>query len=1609
MPGTIPAARQHLIDDIARRSRSLRGARLPVTAADFVQAYYRGVDEEDLRAADAGTFAAAAAGHLRFGATRRPGQALVRVFNPTLDADGWESPHTWVELVTEDMPFLVDSLAMVLNECGLAIQLMVHPVLLAQRDGRGRLTQLSDSDVGKGRAESWQHLAVRRTTDPARLAEVERKIRATLDDVRVSVADWPATRTRALEIARSLQAGEPGVPRGEVAEASEFLEWLADNHFTFLGYREYRLERGRSVDRLVPVPRSGLGLLRTGRGRPQPRPTQLKGEIRRRAREPALMVVTKANSVSTVHRATYLDYIGVKAFDARGEVVGERRFIGLFTSSTYSTSPREIPLLRHKVQRVIDHIGVSSVSHDGKALMHVLESHPRDELFQASVPELLRTCRGIVNLYERRRVRLFARRDPYQRFFSCLLYVPRDRYNTQALERIERILREEFAGVALESQVQISESALARLQTLVRTDPEREVTDDIGRIERRITEALRTWADQLREELHGRLPDDQAAPLMDRFGSAFPVSYQEDVTPADAIGDIQELRALPPATPALGLQLRRGAALRKSLHLRLYRRGEPIAMSDMLPLLENFDLRILNERPYRIAAQAGDNLWIQDLEVTHAGGSELDPQQVGGRFEEAFFAVRDGHAESDGFNRLVLAAGLDWRQCLVLRAICRYLLQTGIPFSQRYMESVLARHPGVAARLAWTFEARFDPELKAPTRASQLRALGRDIDEALEKVTSPDDDRILRSFRAVILATLRTNHYQRDAAGRPKSYLSFKLDPKSLPDLPKPRPMFEIWVYSPRVEGVHLRMGQVARGGIRWSDRREDFRTEVLGLMKAQNVKNTLIVPVGAKGGFVPKQMPRGSREAVQREGTECYRIFIRGLLDLSDNVRGKTVVQPAQTVRYDADDPYLVVAADKGTATFSDIANALSAEYSFWLGDAFASGGSAGYDHKKMGITAKGAWECVRRHFREFGVDTQSQDFTVAGIGDMAGDVFGNGMLLSPHIRLVAAFNHQHIFLDPEPDAARSFRERERLFDLPRSAWSDYDTRLIAKGGGIFPRDAKEIALSPQARALLGIETAKASPNDVIRSILKLRVDLLWNGGIGTYVKASWEANSAVGDRTNDAVRVDGRDLRCKVIGEGGNLGCSQLGRIEFSLRGGRMNTDFVDNSGGVDCSDHEVNIKILLKAVQEKMRLTTAARNKLLATMTDDVGALVLRDNYLQSQAISLLHANAAERLGEHAHFIRSLELDGMLDRALEFLPSSEEIEERRRTGQGLSRPELAMVLSYAKIALNSQLIQSDVPEDPYLSQELDRYFPPRLARRYGKLLGQHRLKREIIVTATTNSIVNRMGPTFVHRTQQDTGADAAAVARAYSIARESFEVREMWSAIEALDNKVAASVQYAMVQDTIALIRQVTYWLIQRHRNALGIEQQVGRLRPGIRELARAPLQWLQGIEREAFESRSAELAKAGVPADLARRIAACSALQCAPDIVELAAARRLTVDAAARAYFGIGAEFGLDWLRSRVEALDIEGHWHAVARGSLREAVYIVHRGLAQRVLDESRDRDPSRAMTNWLATHGAAAAHARGVVADIRAQQSGIDFASLSVALQAVRRLAVAEV
>ncbi|HEX6395859.1 MAG TPA: NAD-glutamate dehydrogenase domain-containing protein, partial [Steroidobacteraceae bacterium] len=999
-----------------------------------------------------------------------------------------------------------------------------------------------------------------------------------------------------------------------------------------------------------------------------------------------------------------------------------------------------------------------------------------------------------------RRVRLFARRDAFGRFYSCLVYVPRDRYNTEVRERIERIVRQRFGGTDVESQVQISDSTLARLHLLVRTPQGARVVDDIGAVEEEIAAAAATWEDRLQQALVDRGVARDAVELAGRYARMFPPAYRAEVEPAHALEDIADLEELArnPAVPQLNLRGRSGGPA-NHVHLRILRTGGLIPISDILPMLENFGLRVLEEHNYSLTALERDVV-IQDFVLEARDLKRADFAALEPLFKEAFLAAWAGEIENDGFNRLLLCAGLGAREIVVLRAYCRYLLQTGIPFSQAYMERVAVSQAALSRQLVRLFEAQFALQVRA--REAAAERIRQAILRALDKVPSLDEDRILRAYLAVIRATLRTNYYQRAADGSVKSWVSFKLDPHAIPELPLPRPKFEIFVYSPRVEGVHLRMAYVARGGLRWSDRREDFRTEVLGLMKAQNVKNTVIVPAGAKGGFYPKRLPaNGSREDIQKEGIASYQTFIRGLLDVTDNiVNGKTVVRPG-IVRRDGDDPYLVVAADKGTATFSDIANAISLEYGHWLGDAFASGGSAGYDHKGMGITARGAWECVKRHFREIGIDIQAQEFTCAGIGDMSGDVFGNGMLLSEHTRLVAAFDHRHVFIDPDPDAAASFRERQRLFKLPRSSWDDYSRKLISRGGGVWPRSAKSIPLSAEVRALLGLDSASATPVEVMRAVLRMNVDLLWNGGIGTYVKAHDETHAEARDRANDAIRADGREVRARVIGEGGNLGCTQRGRIEYAQSGGpahgggRINTDFIDNSAGVNTSDVEVNIKILLAEVMRKGNLTLAARNKLLASMTDEVAGLVLRNNYLQSQALSVLEQRARERLAEYQGLVRTLERGGHLNRAIEYLPDEEEFSERRKQRLGLTRPELSVVLAYSKIWLSDHLLDSDLPDDPYFANEVQRYFPAPLRRRYPRQIPRHRLKREIVATQTTNSLVNRMGPVFVTRAQEDTGAEASVIARAYTIAREVFAMRELWVDIEALDNRVPAEVQYGM----------------------------------------------------------------------------------------------------------------------------------------------------------------------------------------------------------------------
>jgi glutamate dehydrogenase len=1578
-----------------------------VEFAQFLRGFYANVEQEDLAAQDSNQLAAAAWSHLAFAARRRRGHALVRVFNPTLGEHGFSSAHTVVQIVNDDMPFLVDSVGLALTERGLALHLLAHPIFAVTRDGAGHLRRIrgrGEAQAGtKARLESFQYIQIDRLFDAAARDGLRLDILRNLSDVRAACADWGR-----MQAATRTAAADPNVERGrfdarDLSETRALLAWMGNRHFTFLGYREYRLRGAPGKQSLVPLAASGLGILRANHRHPHSSSPITAADIRRQSKSRDLALVTKANIASTVHRSGFLDYVGVKQFDARGRLIGERRFLGLWTSAAYATNPRDIPLLGHKVARVVEHFALAPDSHDGKALQHILESFPRDELFQASLPELIRLVAGAFGLQERPRVRLLLRRDPFHRFYSCLIFVPREKYNTQVRERIENVVRAAFAALNLESQVQVTQSTLARIHIVARTVPSDSRRIDARAIERDIAAAAKSWADAFKSALLARFDEAYALRLYDGYAPAFPAAYTEDFSADAAAIDVAFLEAVAEQPERLCLDVYRPEPGRKEkVFLKIYRGPAAIPISDLLPMLEHMGLRVIAERPYGLDFADGRHGWIQDLELELRPAAIPTFEQLALEIKSTFTAVWTGKTDNDSLNRLTLYAGVPWRIVSVIRAYGRYLLQTGLPFSQVYIAQVLVQNPGVARLLAEVFVTRFDPGIAVASRPALLARRSARLRAALEHVAGSDEDRILRAFSHAIAATVRTNAYQPAATGQIKDYLSFKIASQELRELPLPKPLYEVFVTSARMEGVHLRMGRVARGGIRWSDRREDYRTEVLGLMKAQNVKNTVIVPVGAKGGFVLKRAPAGSREEQRAEVIACYETLIRGLLDLTDNIVDDKIVAPPRVLRYDPDDPYLVVAADKGTATFSDIANRLSAHYGFWLGDAFASGGSVGYDHKKMAITARGAWECVKRHFREIGVDIQNRPFTVAGIGDMAGDVFGNGMLQSPCIELLAAFNHEHVFLDPKPVAAVSFAERKRLFELPRSTWGDYSRKLISRGGGVYSRAAKSLNLSHEAQALLKLP-ATATPNEVIRAILQLNVDLLWNGGIGTYVKASHESHADVGDRSNDAVRIDGRELNCRVVGEGGNLGLSQLGRIEYARSGGRLNTDFIDNSAGVNCSDVEVNLKILLNGAVSDREITQTARNRLLVRMTDEVAALVLRNNYLQSQAISAVEWQAKQRLGEDAYLIRALERSIGLNRALEYLPTDEEIAERRKSGEGLTRPEFAIVFSYAKIWAYKALINSDVPEDAYLSTELIHYFPEPMQDRFGVRIRQHRLRREIIATAVTNSLLNRMGPVFPVRAQDDTGADPAAIARAYTIAREVFAVREIWDGIEALDNRIPAAVQCAAVDQTTRILGHMSYWLLANQRGDLDVDSAVRRFRPGAAELMRDLKSVLGSEERARFAAQQRKFVEQHVPEPLATRIASLDALHGALDLAEVAAATGLPIGYAAKAYFDLGERLGLTWIKHQIEALVAEGHWHAVARGTLRDVLYALHRKITAAALRQAGVSAASR-VDAWLAGHATEVGYLKGLIVDLRTG-SLPDFATLSVALHSVRRLA----
>ncbi|MGW4275338.1 NAD-glutamate dehydrogenase [Streptomyces seoulensis] len=1593
----------------------------------FLQRYYLHTAPEDLGDRDPVDVFGAAISHYRLAAARPQGTANVRVHTPTVEENGWTCSHSVVEVVTDDMPFLVDSVTNELTRQGRGIHVVIHPQFVVRRDLNGKLLEVLPAALPgeqlphDAHVESWIHVEIDRETDRADLKQITADLLRVLSDVREAVEDWEKMREAAVRIADGLP-DEPvpaDLPGPQVEEARELLRWLSADHFTFLGFREYQL---RDDDSLAAVPGTGLGILRSDppHGGEDSHPVspsfeRLPADARAKAREHKLLVLTKANSRATVHRPSYLDYIGVKKFNDQGEVVGERRFLGLFSSAAYTESVRRVPVIRRKVEEVLDRAGFSPNSHDGRDLLQIMETYPRDELFQTPADELQSIVTSVLYLQERRRLRLYLRQDEYGRYYSALVYLPRDRYTTGVRLRIIDILKEELGGTSVDFTAWNTESILSRLHFVVRVPQGTELPQlsdaDKERIEGRLVEAARSWADAFAEALTAELGEERAAELLRRYAAAFPEGYKADHSPRAAVADLVNLEQLDEdKTFALSLYEPVGAAPEER-RFKIYQKGGTVSLSHVLPVLSRLGVEVTDERPYELRCADRTTAWIYDFGLRMpkdaAGIGDHLGDDARERFQDAFAAAWTGKAENDGFNALVLSAGLSWREALVLRAYAKYLRQAGSTFSQDYMEDTLRNNVHTTRLLVSLFEARMAPERQ---RAGHelVDALLEEVDAALDQVASLDEDRILRSFLTVVKATLRTNFFQTAADGRPHEYVSMKFDPQAIPDLPAPRPAYEIWVYSPRVEGVHLRFGKVARGGLRWSDRREDFRTEILGLVKAQMVKNTVIVPVGAKGGFVAKQLPDPAvdRDAWLAEGIASYRTFISALLDITDNMVAGEVVPPRDVVRHDGDDTYLVVAADKGTATFSDIANEVAESYDFWLGDAFASGGSAGYDHKGMGITARGAWESVKRHFRELGVDTQSEDFTVVGIGDMSGDVFGNGMLLSEHIRLVAAFDHRHIFIDPDPDAATGYAERRRLFELPRSSWADYDTSLLSAGGGIFPRSAKSIQVNAHIREALGIDSkvTKMTPADLMRIILTAPVDLLWNGGIGTYVKASTESNAEVGDKANDAIRVDGGDLRVKVVGEGGNLGCTQLGRIEFAQNGGKVNTDAIDNSAGVDTSDHEVNIKILLNGLVTEGDMTVKQRNKLLAEMTDEVGSLVLRNNYAQNTAIANALAQSKDMLHAQQRFMKHLVREGHLDRALEFLPTDRQIRERLAGGHGLTGPETAVLLAYTKITVAEELLHTSLPDDPYLRALLHAYFPTQLRERFGEQIDGHPLHREITTTVLVNDTVNTGGTTYLHRLREETGASLEEIVRAQTVARAIFRSAPVWDAVEALDNQVEADVQTRIRLHSRRLVERGTRWLLNNRPQPLQLGETVEFFADRVEQVWAQLPKLLKGADLDWYQQVYDELSAAGVPDEAATRVAGFSSAFPALDIVSVADRMGKDPLDVAEVYYDLGDRLAITQLMDRIIELPRNDRWQSMARAAIREDLYAAHAALTADVLAAGNGTStPEQRFEVWEQKNAAILGRARITLEEIRGSDA-FDLANLSVAMRTMRTL-----
>lgn len=1541
--------------------------------------------------------------------SKKNGEPSIKVFNPEIAKHGWQSSHTVIQIIVDDTPFLVDSIRMAINRLNITSHLILHSPMHFTRDNNGMLADFVEKSERETIhcSETVFLIEIDRQSRAEFVKDLTEELRSVVSEVSLSVADWQPMREKLSEISENFAKSKSKASAAVKSQGKTFLNWLNDHNFTLMGYRYYSVKAIEGDHRWCPHDDSSLGLMKNSVSARE----RVLSNVATSARDEALssnpLMLTKTNSKSRVHRPAYMDYIGIKEFDAKGNVSGEHRFLGLYSASFYNSSATDLPMLREKIDRMCELSGFEKGTHSYKAFVNIVETYPRDELIQTPDHELAQIILGIFQMQERGMSRLFVRKDAFGRFFSCMVYVPRERYNTQLRRETQILLKRSFKATGpIEFNTYFSESVYARTHYIARVD-DNNLEFDVNEIEKNLIELTKTWQDKLNNKIVSVYGQEKGKVIAQKYDNAFTHSYADQSLPSAALVDIQRIELLSDekALDILFYRPQEEIAESNIVKLKLYHKNEPIHLSDVLPILENFGLRVVDESPYKVTNESGEISWIMDFTMIYRTSGNFDMEKSQELFQNAFTATWDGDLEDDGFNRLILGAGIPGRRVTIVRAYAKYMRQIGSSFSIDYIANTMASYPEIAKLLIDLFHQKFSPNIRR--NKSKVESTQASVLSKLDTVSNLDDDRIIRRYLDLVNATLRTNFYQKNGAGSDKPYISFKLLPEMIPDMPLPMPKFEIFVYSPRIEGVHLRGGKVARGGLRWSDRMEDFRTEVLGLVKAQQVKNTVIVPVGAKGGFVCKKMPDGAdRKTIQQEGIACYKIFIRSLLDITDNIKDGKVIPPKDVVRLDEDDSYLVVAADKGTATFSDIANGISEEFGFWLGDAFASGGSVGYDHKKMGITARGAWESVKRHFREIGIDCQTTPFTCVGIGDMSGDVFGNGMLLSEQTKIVCAFNHMHIFFDPTPDPASTFKERQRLFADPSLNWDDYDRKLISKGGGIFKRSDKSIKLTPEMKKCLNTRQTNMSPVELIHNVLKMPIDLIWNGGIGTYVKSKKESHSEVGDRANDSLRVNGEDVRAKIVGEGGNLGLTQLGRIEYAAAGGRVNTDFIDNVGGVDCSDNEVNIKILLNTIMNNGDLTLKQRNKLLYEMTDDVGEIVIQDCYRQTQSISITQMMGVKQLKEQLRFIHGLERDGSLNRELEFIPSDDEISDRVVTGQGLTRPELSVLIAYGKMVLKEEFNVDTITNNPYYNSYLLNAFPTQLRKRFAGEMQDHPLRSEIIATKLTNEIINDMGLNFVHRIREETGANVTEICNAYTIVKAIFEMGSLWGSVENLDNIIESDLQLEILDGMRRTLRRTIRWYIRHGETHLPIKDAISKYLPAFKAISTNLTKLLVADEVKELEQRRDYLVSKNVPKDVALKIASLGNLFSVLDLAQVAEIENRPVEVVARLYYQLGYKFELHWFLTQIINQAVTNHWQALARASYREELDWQQRAISIVLLNSAPTaKDADKILDNWISENTIKLSRWQHMMTEFKTTDNH-EFAKFSVALRELMLLSI---